>query len=202
MAANLAASAVNAVFTLTVKTVYDQKTINDLLSAAATAGSPAGGAPDSWNYAEELSDFFGKLAGGAFSANIVYMDAGATGQATDTLTFTGNPANNDTITLQGVTITLVTGTPAGSQVKIGASQAATMTNIITFINAGGNAANIAGVCTAAQTSTNVITLTAIPPGIVGNTITLAKSSTAISVGGATFSGGVALSQSGPVSIGI
>lgn len=202
MAANLTAAAVNSVVSIVLQNVYDQKTINDLLAAIPTAGSPGGSNADAWDYVGDISDFFAKLSVGALSANIVYVDGGATAQATNTLTFSGNLSNSDTLTLQGVAITFVTGTPAGSQVKIGSTQAVTMANLITFINGGGSSANIAGVCTAAQTSANVIKLTAIPPGIVGNTITLTKSAANLALGGATFSGGAATSQSGPITCGI
>lgn len=201
MAASLTASAVNAVVSITLQTVYDQKTCNDLLAAIPSAGSPAGGAADAWGFASDISDFFGKIAAGAFSANITYTDGGATAQAVGTITFTGNVSNNDTVTLAGVAITFVTGTPSGSQVKIGASQAATMTNLIAFINAGGSSGNIAGVCTAKLNSANVIGLTSVAPGIVGNFITLTKSAANIS-GVVAPTGGAAVSQSGPVSVGI
>lgn len=201
MAASLTTAAVNAVISITLQTVYDQKTVNDLIAAVPTAGSPGGGAADAWDYFSDLSDFLAKIAGGAFSANVVYVDGNAAAQAVGTITFTGNLSNNDTITLAGVTITFVTGTPSGSQVKIGSSQAATMANLITFINAGGSSGNIAGVVTAKQNSTNVIGLTAVAPGIVGNFITLTKSAANIS-GVVAPTGGAAVSQSGPISAGI
>lgn len=201
MAANLYAVAVNSVVSIVLQNVYDQKTVNDLLAAVPTAGSPGGAAADAWDYFNGLSDFFAKIAAGSLSANVVYTDGGAAAQAVGTITFTGNPANNDTITLAGVVITFVTGTPSGSQVKIGANQAATMTNLVTFINGGGSSGNIAGVCTAVKTSATVVTLTVIPPGIIGNSVTLTKSCANIS-GVVAPAGGAALSQSGPISAGI
>lgn len=201
MAASLIAAAVNSVCTIVVQNLYDQKTLNDIISAAPTAGSPAGGAPDAWGYANALSDFFGKLAAGAFSANIVYADGGATAQAVGTVTFTGNVSSGDKITLQSVDLSWTSGTPSTNQCKLGSTQAASMANMVALINAGGTAGSVAGVCTAKISSTNVITLTAIPPGIVGNTITLAKTAANIS-GVVAPTGGAALSQSGPISVGM
>lgn len=205
MAANLYAAAVNSTFVLVVRNVEDQKTITSELSPgqSSTPGSAATGGADAWAYLRGLSGFFGAASEGSKSINVVYADGGTAAQATNTLTFSTNPANNDTITLQGVTITLVTGTPSGSQVKIGSTLATTMQNICDFINKGGNNGGIAGVASAVITTAgSVITLYALCIGIVGNAITLAKSSTAISVGGATFSGGAATTQATPVSAGI
>lgn len=201
MAADVTKAAINANFTLVVKTVRDQKSVADLLSPAPSAGSPAGGPPDAWNWARELSDYFANIAIGAESANISYADANSTGYATGTITFSGNPANNDTITIAGVLITLVTGTPSGSQVKIGATQAATMTNIVAFINAGGSAGGLQGTVTAVFTSTNVITINSYYPGLIGNLITMSKVSANISAITATLAGGLQINVPAPVSIG-
>ena len=46
-----------------------------------------------------------------------------------------NPANLATITLGGTVVTFVTGTPAGNQVKIGASLNATLQALLTFLQA-------------------------------------------------------------------
>jgi hypothetical protein len=203
MAANLYAAATNAVFALVVRTVEDQKTIDDQLSPTPTAGSPGGGPADAWTYAREVSDYFSAAATGAKSINIMYADGASTGFATGTITFTTNPANNDTITIAGVLITLVTGTPSGSQVKIGASLVATIANIVTFINAGGSANGLQATVTATATSGTVITINSFFPGLLGNLITMAKVSTAISAITATLAGGVMLSASSTaVSVGI
>lgn len=50
-----------------------------------------------------------------------------------TLTFTGNPANNDTVTINGYIVTFVTGAPSGAQVQIGGSLATTIGNLLTFL---------------------------------------------------------------------
>ena len=200
--ADLFNSKVNALCAIVVKTQIDQKSLNDLLSPTPSAGSPAGGAADAWDYSREVADFFASIADGAFSAAIQYGDAISTGQATGTITFTGNPANSDTITLAGVVVTFVTGTPSGSQVKIGASQAATMANLIAFINANGSANNLIGLVNAVLTSANVITITSIYPGLVGNLITTAKSCANISAITSPLAGGALTTQGQPVSVGV
>ena len=55
--------------------------------------------------------------------------------ATATATFSGNPANLDTLSIAGTTITFVTGAPSGLQVQIGATQAITIANLMTFLAA-------------------------------------------------------------------
>jgi hypothetical protein len=55
------------------------------------------------------------------------------------IAFTGQPAANGTITLNSVTWTFVTGTPAGKQTQIGASLDATLTALATNLNASADA---------------------------------------------------------------
>jgi hypothetical protein len=54
-------------------------------------------------------------------------------RATGTINFTGNAVNTDTLTIEGVPITFVTGTPTGNQVQIGATAALTTTNLFLFL---------------------------------------------------------------------
>ena len=204
MAANLYASAVNSVFTLEVRCVEDQKTVTSELSPgqSATPGSAATGGPDAWNWARGLSGYFGAVALGSKSINVTYQDGPSTAFATGTITFTGNLSNSDTITVAGVTATGVTGTPSGSQFKIGATQAATMANLIAFVNANGSANNFIGLISLAQTSANVLTMTSDYPGLVGNLITTSKSAANISAITSPLAGGSLTTQPLPISIGI
>lgn len=103
--------------------------------------------------------------------------------ATGTLTFSGVGTAADTITVDGNVLTLVAGSPSAGEVQIGASAALTATNVATAVNA------LASVNAAAVGT--VVTVTAATAGLAGNSITLAKSSTAIALSGATLSGGVA-----------
>lgn len=203
MAANLYAAAVNSVFTLTVKCVEDQKSITDVMGPTPSAGSPSGGAADIWDYLREVSDFFAAAAAGSHSINLGYVDAASTGLATGTITFTGNPADEDTVTIAGVAIAFETAAAAGvDEVTIGATQAATMVNLVNFINAGGNANDLAGIVTAVKTSATVITINSFYPGPIGNLITMSKSCANISAVTATLAGGAVTNYTGALSAGI
>jgi hypothetical protein len=120
--------------------------------------------------------------------------------ASGTATFSGNPANNDTISVAGTTITFVTGSPVGSQVKIGASLAATLSNLLTFLNASVDT-NLVKCTYSVLNGASVLVVTAsqfsnsgAQAGSGGNSLTLAKASTAITLSGATLAGGSATWQ--------
>lgn len=110
--------------------------------------------------------------------------------ATGTITFSGVPLNNDTVTIGTSTFTFVTTTPSGpTQVAIGGSAAATRNNLLT---------NIPLVITPGLTINAVssgaadITLTAVVPGTAGNAFVLTESATNVSVtGSGTLLGGTA-----------
>lgn len=116
--------------------------------------------------------------------------------ATDTITFSANPAPADTVTIAGTAITFVASGATGNQVNIAATLGNTVANLMTLLltSVDANLIKVTQTINAAQT---VITLTANQTistgafaGSAGNSLTLAKSSTAITIGGATFSGGV------------
>jgi Protein of unknown function (DUF3383) len=102
--------------------------------------------------------------------------------------FSGQPAANDTLTIDGVAVTFVSSGPTGNQVLIGATLAATLNNLQTFLNAQitGNLALMTYYVTG-----TVLYIVSKATGTTGNAYTLAKSSTAITVSGATLAGGVA-----------
>lgn len=203
MAASLTGVVANSVFTVVVKCQEDQKTVNDQVSVTPSAGSPGGGGgADVWTFFRDLGEYFEKVAIGAKSVSLEYSDGVATALATGTITFTGNPANNDTITIGGVLITLVSGTPSGSQVKIGATQAATMAAIVTFINNNGSSNNLIGLVNATLTSATVITINSDYPGLVGNLITMSKVCANISAITSPLAGGALVTQAPIVSAGL
>lgn len=117
---------------------------------------------------------------------------GAGTKAAGTITFTAtNPTpTTDTITVNGTLITFVSGTPSGSQVKIGTTSTDTAANLAAFLTASVDV-NIS-LMTYSRNGL-VITATAIVSGTAGNAYTLVKSSTQISVSGATLTGGAAAS---------
>ncbi|MCA7953854.1 DUF3383 family protein [Burkholderia seminalis] len=121
---------------------------------------------------------------------VTSKSSGIGAAASGTITLTANPAANDTVTINGTAVTFVAAAPAGSQVLIGANAAATAANLQAFLAASADA-NLSQ-CSYATVGT-VTTVTAIALGNAGNAITLAKSSTAITLSGATLAGGVAAS---------
>jgi hypothetical protein len=111
------------------------------------------------------------------------MVALAAGYATGTLTFSANPAADDTVTIGGTAITYKASGAAGSQINIGATKEDTAQALVTYITAHPSL----GV--EASRSGAVVTFTAIERGLSGNSITLAESSTATTVSGANLTGG-------------
>lgn len=114
--------------------------------------------------------------------------------AKGTATFSTNPVNNDTLTIGGTAITFVTGTPGALQVQIGSTLAVTMASLLSFLNAssdtnlvkftytvsGGSVLNI---------SANQFSNSGAQAGTAGNSLTIAKLSTAITLSAATLLGG-------------
>lgn len=130
----------------------------------------------------------GQVTGGA-----VVPQAGV--QATNTLTFSGNPAAADTVTIAGTAVAFIAaGTaPSGNQVVLGATEAQTIEALLAFLVASTDTNLVKATYTAAG---QVITLTAATSGTGGNALTLAKSSAVIAVGAGTFSGGVSNTGTG------
>ena len=122
---------------------------------------------------------------------------GAT-RATATITSSGvNVSNNDTVTVNGTVYTFKTAlTPAANEVLIGASAAASLSNLCAAMSGWGTSGTTYGAGTTQQTliqvtglTATVITLQAYTGGTGGNALTLAKSAVTLTVSGATFSGG-------------
>lgn len=100
--------------------------------------------------------------------------APTTSAATGTITFSGQPANNSTITLNSVIWTFVTGSPTGNQTQIGVDLEATLTALASDLNAS----VVAGLTVATYTaSATALTVTHDTAGTAGNAYTLAASAT-------------------------
>lgn len=108
--------------------------------------------------------------------------------ATNTATFSVNPTANDTLTVNGSAITFVASGATGLQVNVGSSLAVTLASLMSLLN---TSADTQLVKFTYSLFGSVLTITAnqTNAGTAGNSFTLAKTSTAITVGGATFSGG-------------
>jgi phage tail sheath gpL-like len=108
--------------------------------------------------------------------------------ASGTLTFTGQPTANQTVTIGGTVVTFVASGATGPQVNIGASATATVAALLAFLQ-GSTDANISK-ATYAASGTLAITVTYGLSGQVGNAFTLATTVTGATVSGATLSGGL------------
>ncbi len=99
----------------------------------------------------------------------------------------------DTLTVNGTAITFVANAPSGSQVLVGPTVAATAANLQTFLHAS----VISGVAEATYSlSGTTVTVTYKTVGVAGNSFTLAKSSSHITLSGAVLANGAAGSAVG------
>jgi len=115
--------------------------------------------------------------GGAGTTLYIREAAGAPVAATNTLTLTGLPIANETITLDNTTYTFVATPTAAYEVQIGADASATIDNLIAAMQAGAGAGTVYGTGTAAHPTVTVaagagdtMTLTANTPGATGSLI--------------------------------
>jgi hypothetical protein len=114
----------------------------------------------------------------------------ATVAAKGSILFSAQPAVNSTIAINGTAFTAVASGATGNQFNIGANLAATLTNIVTVLNASVVAGILAA--TYAQTGGNTLTITHDTLGLSGNSFTLAASTAPVSngtVSAATLTGG-------------
>ena len=113
-----------------------------------------------------------------------------TGYATDAITFTTNPAAGQTITLNGTTVTFVASGATGNQVNIGASLSATLTSLLTLLQASADTQIVKftyNVTTNSQAP--ALELTAATAGTGGNALTVASTVAGATVLTPTLTGG-------------
>lgn len=135
-------------------------------------------------YAKEPS--FAAPIGGAYTSQTVTFSTAA-------------PANNDTVTVNGVVYTFKTGSLlAARDVAAGATHLAAAQNFCDAVNASPTtvgttfySTTTANAYAVATIVAGVVTLSAKLHGTAANSYTLAKSGANIAVGGATFAGGLA-----------
>lgn len=136
-----------------------------------------------------LSTLFSSLASGAISGSVIVQKSSAASvSASGTVTLTyASTANNDTVTIAGVTLTCVTGTPSGyTQFKKETDATKTASNMVTAIN---NLTTL-NKYVRATSALGVVTVSANQAGVVGNLITLATSNgTGFAVSAAALAGG-------------
>lgn len=118
--------------------------------------------------------------------SISNVSAGGPVPATGTITFSANPAADDTVTVNGTTFTAKASGATGNQFNIGADVTATALALKNVLNAS----VVSGVALATYTSAlGVVTVTYDTVGTAGNSFTLTKVGTNIAVSGATLAGG-------------
>ena len=159
--------------------------ITNMNGIASIFQSALGGSTCVWNSVYSRFEFTSSTTGAASLFNFIAPSA-AVGRAL----FSVNPANTDTLTLNGTTVTFVSGAPAGNQVQIGATLAATLTALTAFLSASLDTQLVKFTYTLnpAQTAVYFVAATA---GVSGNALTLAKSSAAITLSGANLTGATA-----------
>lgn len=110
--------------------------------------------------------------------------------ASGTFTFNGQPANGDTITLNGTVVTFVSTTPVTYQIAIGPTLADTLSNAVTFLQMNiSSDVNIGQFTYILNNSNSAIYAIATNTGLPGNLLTIAASSVNIAVSGPTLTGG-------------
>jgi hypothetical protein len=115
-----------------------------------------------------------------------------------TVTITAAPTADDTVVVNGHTYKFVAAVAAANDVAIGGNVATAAANLAAAINAAGNGngtaygpGTVANADASAVSAAGVVTLTALSSGVGGNALTLTKTGAAITVSGATFTGGSA-----------
>lgn len=106
--------------------------------------------------------------------------------ATGKVTFAGQPADGNTLTLNGTTTTFVDADPGAGEVLIGGNLAATLANLLTFLRASEDAQLVKFEY---MVSGSILYLNAAASGAGGNALTLARVGANMTVSGATLAGG-------------
>ena len=100
--------------------------------------------------------------------------------------FSGNPTAADTLTIAGTAITFVSSGATGNQVNIGGTLTITLGSLLTFLSTSVDSNLVK--CTYIVNGSTLY-VTAAVPGSAGDSLTLAKSSSAITLSGSTLVGG-------------
>ncbi len=156
--------------------------LNGVASSIQTAlSAQSGGCTVVWNSAYGRFEVTSGTTGATSTLSLLKSPT-----AVGNYLFTNQPAANDFITLNGTAVTFVAGTPIGNQVQIGANIAATLTNLLTMLQASTDVQLVKFLYSVVGTT--LYTLAA-APGVGGNSLTIAKSGANITVSGATLAGG-------------
>lgn len=122
----------------------------------------------------------------------------ATGEvaASGSISFSGNPADGDTVTVGATTYTFKTDMASANDIKLGGSQTDSISTLVKVINGTGASGTdyFAGTATpnasaSAASSGSEVTISAKTAGAAGNSVVLAATGSAMSASGSTLEGG-------------
>ena len=161
--------------------------------ASALATAIGGGVSVIWNNIYTRFEISSSTSGLGSSVSLL-----APPNALGSITFLGNPANGDYITIAGTQVTFVTSGATGNQINIGATLAITQQSLMTFLQASPDV-NLTKLFYSWPNSGGVIYVYSVLTGTAGNAYTLtqsAGSSARYTLSGATLSGGSGTDISG------
>jgi hypothetical protein len=115
--------------------------------------------------------------------NVIVRDNSGV-KASGTLTFSGQPSADGTLTINGHVITFKASGATGAQVNLGGTATLTAQAVKSYINDHPDETQV--IATGAST---VLTLTAVTAGVWGNSLTLARSGSYPALSGATLTSG-------------
>ena len=115
------------------------------------------------------------------------------GYATGTITFSINPSNGDTITLNGTVVEFVTSGAATNQVNIAASLSDTLAALLAVLQDSSDAG--INSFTYQVLSGSILAVTAASPGVLGNSLAIGASAAVVS--NTLLQGGSTAAESGP-----
>lgn len=132
------------------------------------------------------SDLSGTLMGMQAAQIIARMESGQA-RATGTITYSGTPVADETLTVNGVVLTFKATSASRAQITISADNTIQARNTVAIIN---NNPSLIGVVVATS-ALGVVTVEAVATGFAGHALTLAEAATGTAVSAATLSGVVA-----------
>jgi hypothetical protein len=116
--------------------------------------------------------------------------------ASGSISFSGNPADGDTVTIGATTYTFKTDMASANDIKLGGSQTDSISTLVKVINGTGASGTdyFAGTTTpnasaSAASSGSEVTISAKTAGAAGNSVVLAATGSAMSASGSTLEGG-------------
>lgn len=180
---------------------YDQSTIG--YSITTSTGSGFAGQPVVSNGSLNGFVIYNHGKGYASGDTIAFTDSGG-GKATGTCTFPANPADTNSMRINGVAFHFATSpkTGDGAQFVYAELQSTVALTVQTLANIL-NSSNILSLSVATYTASgNVLTITYKTPGAIGNSFTMANISAGMIPSGATLTGGGTIGSGATASLSI